>query len=76
MGVLRALHPRAGDLATTWDVNDPATVDAAVQEFERQMSERGRRAFADPGDGGELRLITEFLPGAKEIVTFRAFKAG
>ena len=72
MGVLRELHPKAGDLATVWDVNDPATVEAAIEEFERQMRQ-GKRGYADLGKGDEV--IGEFCPEAAEIIVITPFEA-
>lgn len=73
MGVLRELHPKAGDLATVWDVNDPATVDAAIKEFERQMRQ-GKIAFADLGNGEDEHL-REFHPEVREIIVVPNFEA-
>jgi hypothetical protein len=73
MGVLRQLHPKAGDLSTTWDISKPATVDAASRVYDKLMSE-GYRAYADLGNGREV--LTAVHPEADEMVAFRPYVAG
>jgi hypothetical protein len=74
MAVMRELHPRYGDVATEWDVLDKASVDAAIEVFERHMAD-GKVAFARKG-GTDSPVTREFDPAADEIIVFSQFAGG
>ena len=58
---------RQGDTRVAWNPENIKEVAAAKKVFNEYLS-RGFTAFATTGSGGKGKQITEFDPGAKEIL--------
>ena len=76
MGRMRILD-HTGDTATTWSLDDPASIEAAADLFARLDAERKipfARSAHQPADAAER--ITAFDPTVEEIVWVRAVAGG
>ena len=74
MGRMHLLN-HTGHSTLEWDVLDPASIDAAVAEFERQL-DGGLFPFKRDVPGGTAQRIDTFDPTAEEILWLSPLQGG
>lgn len=74
-GVLAMMTPKAGDVKTVWNKDNPDEVAAAKTQFDN-LKAKGFLSFRTDRNGEKGELIREFDANAESIIMSPPMKAG